>query len=432
MNLGVYTLKTIAYAIVNNPYSLVLIILAVTLYFKNRGVTAMQKAVVGQSLQSTLELTLSQLVIGIFGGALASVMISYMGIMFNEKSGIELLFLVSLLLILVKPRFVCFSYSGAVIGIISLVSHDVYRIIYGKALISSFNINIVALMSLVGILHIVEGLMVMLDGYRGAIPVFTNNNGRISGGFAVKRYWPMPIIIMLFMAAKSSGPSFNINLPDWWPLINTGYSAKALAYGTLAMMPMYAIIGYSSVTFTMSKSRKALSSGLCILSYGIVLTLIAQLAPLGLVFKFIVVILAPVLHELMLNIQSRIEFRREPRYVNDDEGIIVLDVVPDSVADKVGIRTGDKLLRINGREIINELDIIEGVKETIDTVMLTVRKANGDKKDLEYSAFSPQQRLGVIFVPKTISQQSKVVGYEENNFKEMLDKLKDDKKDDDK
>ncbi len=94
---------------------------------KNRRVSIMQKMTVGESLNSPLELTLSQLVLGIVAGAIGSIILSSLGIVFNQNSGIELIFMVSLFLVFIKKRFVCFSYSGAILGLISISNHKCNR-----------------------------------------------------------------------------------------------------------------------------------------------------------------------------------------------------------------------------------------------------------------------------------------------------------------
>ena len=65
-------------------------------------------------------------------------------------------------------------------------------------------------------------------------------------------------------------------------------------------MPLLGMVGYSSVTFTRSKKRKALSSGIFIFVYGILLSVVAQVAKFGLAGEFFSVIFAPLAHEGVL------------------------------------------------------------------------------------------------------------------------------------
>lgn len=185
MELILYTLRTVAYAIIEPMHILMLVVLGIMFYLKNKRITIMQKMTIGESINSPLELTLSQISLGIIGGVIVSLMMSSLGIIFNENSGIEIMFMISILLLFIKKRFICFSYSGAVLGMISILSGILSNITDTESYI---NVNILSLMTFVGIMHVVEGVLVIFDGGRGAIPVFSNRNDKIVGGFAYDRY----------------------------------------------------------------------------------------------------------------------------------------------------------------------------------------------------------------------------------------------------
>ncbi len=194
MEIAIHTLRAVAFAIVDPSNAFILIMIALIFYNKNKKIAAMQKMIMGESLDSPFELTISQIVIGIFAGAIASLIFTFLGLVFDENSNIYLLFMVSLFFMAFKPRFICFSYSGAVLGIASLLFKYAASVLHMPQL-DIINIDILTLMTLVGILHIIEGSLVMIDGSRGAIPVFTNRDDKIIGGFALKRYWALPIAI---------------------------------------------------------------------------------------------------------------------------------------------------------------------------------------------------------------------------------------------
>ena len=120
MELILYTLRTVAYAIVEPMHIFMLVILGVMFYSKNKRISIMQKMTIGETINSPLELTLSQIALGIIAGAIVSVMLSVLGIIFNENSGIEIMFMISILMIFIKKRFICFSYSGAILGAMSI------------------------------------------------------------------------------------------------------------------------------------------------------------------------------------------------------------------------------------------------------------------------------------------------------------------------
>lgn len=305
MDLILYTLRTVAYAIVEPMHVIMLVVLGVMFYLKNKRIAIIQKMTIGENINSPLELTLSQIFLGIMGGIIISLMLSILGIVFNENSGIVIMFMISILLLFVKKRFICFSYSGAVLGALGIISGIVAGLTNTESLI---NVNILSLMTFVGLMHVVEGILVMIDGGRGAIPVFSNKNNKIIGGFAYSRYWALPVAIFIAMSSNvSSAMTSSIATPDWWPLINRADTLLILSTAIIASLPLYGVISYNSVSFTKGKNKKPLYSGIGILIYGILLTAVAQVAQFGIIGQIVVVIFAPLGHELMIKIQNKNE-----------------------------------------------------------------------------------------------------------------------------
>ena len=179
MELILYTLRTVAYAIVDPMHIFMLIVLGVMFYIKNKRVSLMQKMTIGEIINSPLELTLSQISLGIIAGAIVSILLSSFGVIFTENSGIEVMFMISVLLLFIKKRYMGFAYSGAILGAISIFSNILAELTKTESYI---NVNILVLMTFVGVIHIVEGFLIMFDGGRGAIPVFTNKDNKIIGG----------------------------------------------------------------------------------------------------------------------------------------------------------------------------------------------------------------------------------------------------------
>lgn len=422
MNVAIYTLRSVAYAIIDPSLVIVLIILGIIFYNQNRKTTIMQKMIIGERLHSPLELTLSQLVIGIIAGSIGSLIFSYLGIMFPENSGIEFLFIVSMFLMLFRPRFFCFAYSGSILAAINLLVSYIYK---SQGMASPLNIDMVSLFTLIGVLHIIEGVLVMIDGDKGAIPIFTTRGNKIIGGFAFKRYWALPVAIFIMYLSKDnlSGGLVSVNIPDWWPILKSTKTMDLIKNAVLAMIPFYGILGYSSVTFTKNKSMKALHSGINIVIFGVLLTAVAQLGRIGIVGEVIVMVFSPAAHELMLYLQRNFEYKADPKFISDEEGLMVLEVAPQSPAYKAGIKSGDKLVEINGMEIASEASVYEVLKENLNNVIFKIKDYKGNFKELTLSRRG-SERLGLVLVPKNLPKENQVVKFDQDNFKEVLDNLK--------
>lgn len=419
MELILYTLRTVAYAIVEPMHIFMLVVLGLMFYSKNKRISLMQKMTIGETINSPLELTLSQIALGIIAGAIVSLMLSLLGIVFNENSGIEIMFMISILLLFIKKRFICFSYSGAVLGGISILASFLASATNTDSYI---NVNILALMTFVGLMHIVEGFLVMVDGSRGAIPVFSNRNEKIVGGFSYNRYWALPVAIFIAVTSNiSSVGTSSIATPDWWPIINRPEALLLLSSAIIVAMPLYGVVSYNSVSFTKEKSKKPIYSGIGILVYGVILTLIAQLAQFGIIGQIVVVIFAPLGHELMIRIQNKIEDNGEYLYVTDDNGVSVLEVAPDSPAYASGVRRGDKILEVNENKVLSEVEVFKAVRENFKEISFRVKKISGEIVDL--TILPKNKRVGMLLVPRMVEADS-IFSVDNDDFKKVLEEMK--------
>ncbi|SFD21840.1 signal protein PDZ [Clostridium uliginosum] len=425
MELLLYTLRAVSGAIVEPALMFTLILLGIILYVKNRKLVMMQRMILGESVNSTLELTLSQIVLGILAGTIVSVILSSLGIMFGQNSGIIYLFGISIILMFVKPRFICFSYSGAILGAISICTTLLSGFIPEIKENMIFNIDILYLMTFIGVLHIVEGILVMIDGDRGAIPVFTNKGGKILGGFALNRYWVLSVAILISVLTNNEAINYittSIQTPNGWPFIKGSSGINILALASISIMPLYAVIGYSTVTFTKGKREKALSSGKYILCYGIILTLISQIAKFGIFAEVLVIAFAPFGHEMMIKIQRDKEDKLQPKFVSDEDGLVILEVVPKSIAYDLGLRAGNKVISINDKIINSEAEMYVILKESLYNANLKIEDSTGIIKELKVKT-NKGKRLGMILVPRMVEEKDKVM-IKDNKFSEVLNKLK--------
>ena len=178
MDLVIHSLKSIAVAIIEPVHLIMLIVFGIIFYLKNIKIVSIQKMTLGEGLNTPLELTLSQIVLGILAGAIGSVVLSVLGVTFSENSGIEFIFMISILFLFYKKRYISYAYSSAILGIVGVLL-NIFSNVTGMKLL--LNVDIVSLMTFIGIIYILEGLLIIIDGNRGAIPVFTKRDDKIAG-----------------------------------------------------------------------------------------------------------------------------------------------------------------------------------------------------------------------------------------------------------
>lgn len=426
MELLKYTLNQVSYAIVSPTYSLFLILIAIIFYIKNKKASKLQQLIIGVKGMSAFEMTISQIVMSILGGVLASVLIIFLGINFDINSSIYIIFLISVILMMFKPRFICLSYSGAILGIISIVSMILSRVLNNPKLYI-FNINIMNLIALVGVMHLVEGILVMIDSRRGSVPVFANRDNNIIGGFIFNRYWSIPVVLFISLLATTTGGEA-IATPNWWPLLN--HNANKVLFETLAFsaLPIYAISAYSNITFTKTKVQKTITSGILISIFGLILIIISPLANLGVIWEIALLILMPLIHEAVMFLDKRKEGTGKPAFVSPEDGFIILDVAPNSCGKELGLKSGDIILKINDIFMSNDEEISVITNELPSNLIMKIRNKYGKVIELEKNNIKSGTRLGVVVVPRVLPDKKKVWKVEES-FHSILEKAKNAKKD---
>lgn len=419
MDLIVHSLKSIATAIIEPMHLIMLVIFGVIFYFKNVRIVSIQKMTLGEGINTPLELTLSQIILGILAGAIGSIILSVLGVTFSENSGVEFILMISILSLFYKKKYISYAYSAAILATIGIILNIISNTIGVKLLL---DINVVSLISFVGVIYILEGLLIMFDGSRGAIPVFTKKEDKIVGGFSFSRYWPMPIaILMIFSNSAPGGESIYSNLASWWPIINRESTLALITTAMIASIPIYGILGYSNVTFTQEKKTKSLRCGITIALYGLSVVLVTQLANINILGQIVSIIYAPLVFELIMRYEYRVEKKGKFLYVSDDEGIMVLEVTPNSPAYEVGIKRGDKIIEINGQSIKSEVDILKIARESIFKVPVKIKNNSGQV--LEYIIQPRNKRLGMLLVPRLVKRED-IFEIKADDLKNIINELK--------
>ena len=214
----------------------------------------------------------------------------------------------------------------------------------------------------------------------------------------------------------------SIKNPDWWPLIKSSSGLSLIASSVISILPFYTILGYSSITFTRSKREKAISSGAHILIYGIILTIVAQITRFGIWGEIIVIIFTPFAHEFMLKLQIKSEEKRKPKFVSDEEGLIILEISTDSQVGKFGVDVGSKLLSINNKNINSEAESYSILKANWNNAILKIKDSKGIIRDIEFR-HNKNTRLGVLLVPRNVDKED-VIPVDDSNFKSVFSKIK--------
>ena len=143
----------------------IIVLIMILIYRKN---TVMEARMLGSSYFLFYKVA-NSVMVGLAGGLLGSLIVILMGISIEDYTragegslteGITYIWIIAILLALINPRYLCFSYAGGLVCLINLV--------FGFPAV-----NVPGLLALIGVLHLVESFLIWLDGYTYSLPLTT-------------------------------------------------------------------------------------------------------------------------------------------------------------------------------------------------------------------------------------------------------------------
>ncbi len=234
------SIKTMCYTVISPIFWL-------TLWFTYRYYVKYEwdKASAGHiALASSLE--------GIGAGIFVIWLTAVLGLVIEPGFVLYIMGPVAMLLSLLRPRFLCLSYGAGVTLVLCTLFH--------------ISVDVLGICSLVAILHLAEGILVLLFGGRHTVIMYCRKRGEIVAGTGIYRFWPVPVCLMI--AVQAGEVSF-LNMPDWWPLLTTSVVSME---ETLGLLPLAVSLGYSDLSGRVREiDKRRVNNGVLIICYAIVL-----------------------------------------------------------------------------------------------------------------------------------------------------------------
>lgn len=325
-------------------------------------------------------------VIGLCGGWLGSMLIGFLGLTINELN-ISTLWLTALFLMMLHPRFICFSYGGGLLVLINTLT-------------GWPGINGPIVLALVGSLHFIESLMIMVAGDQGALPIWLQNPKTKEWvvGFRMEHFWPLPLLF-LFGQETVTGTFVpgSVATPDWWPLFPIHQLLPAGSEWLFLLLPVVAGIGYMDFSVTCSPSEKSRQSGLGLLLYSVILLVLSWLT-VNYTWVLIPAALFSALgHEGLIRWSAKKEWDGTPILPGNFNDFRVLMVEEYSLADEMGVESGDQLLRLSGFEIKDPATLKEALFWSPANFTLEwLHQGQEKKKEGKFTLPGAQRTLGIL------------------------------------
>ncbi|MEG0320277.1 MAG: hypothetical protein RR448_00705 [Niameybacter sp.] len=216
------------------------------------------------SFKSFIFQTLPDILIGLGIGLVASGVLAYWGINFEVDINIVVLIPIAILLMLIGTKWGCFSYVVPISFMIEGLSKLFHY--------SLFTLDYEMLIYLVGVLHIIEGTLVLLRGYQHAKPFPVYRQNKLTYTKVMNHIWMIPFVVTI--------------IPQFIPI------------------PLYAVLAYGDEARVRTPRKQACLTGGLILVFGVIIFILAHFMRLGWIQTGGVILLMPVLHEMIFVIEG--------------------------------------------------------------------------------------------------------------------------------
>ena len=328
-----------------SPFFIGIVFIIYLQYYK---IGQLEKGIIGYRRNTFLKLFRS-IIFGIFGGVITTVLFLYLGVVIIPKDFMYIL-VAAIGLSFINPRYMCFSYGGGLISLLSLT-------------IGFPNIQISQVMSVVAVLHIVESILIFLDGSEDKLPFFFQGEMEIHGGFNMNRFWPIPFVVFM-------------------------------GDGLIQPITLMAILNYGEYSISTYPRRKAINTSIILLIYSIILLYISQM----IINPFIAPVFSILGHEYIIIRNKKKEDKGFHIFTPPKRGVKILETLPNSIGQEMGIGSGDILLKINGVDV-------NGLKDLEDIMLLEPRTMKIELFNIKLGLITKKYKgkgkpLGLIIVPR--------------------------------
>jgi len=329
---------------------------------------------------------------GLAAGLTGSLLMGVVGA-YLQPQVILYLWVGALLLSFIRVRFLCFAYVIGLLGIF----HGAFQLVPGMDQTADWyawvapisELHMPSLLALVGIVHIVEAILVRIQGSRLSTPVFVEGKrGKLVGSYQFQGLWPVPLLLLV---PTTGGQALPLT-----PL----FGDESLWSGGWMFLALPVMIGFTNMTTSKQPEQKARRSSGQLLAYGVIVTALAAASEWLPILIIPVSLITIVLHEVIIWIERRDEDVRSPLYVHTEQGLTVLAVLPHSVAKTMGIQPGETIHKVNSQTVRTKEELHQALRLNPAFTRLEVIDRNGERRFVQSALFDGEHhQLGIILCP---------------------------------
>lgn len=323
---------------------------------------------------------------GIGYGLLFSLVTVGLGVVVTKGTLLFIGILAVILALTLQVRWLSPSYIVGLTILVTLFSpafqlEGIFGWLNGLQDTSLFSLSVV-----LALMTIAEGFLILKNGSLHTSPqLVKGKRGKLIGVHESKRLWMVPLI--LFIPGDAIVSTF-----EWWPVIQVNEQAFSLA-----LIPI--TVGFHQTVQSMLPKEAINATGRQVLLLSIVVTLLTIAAYWFPIVAVITAVTAIIGREA-INFRQRIADDSSVSYFSKREtGVIILAVIPKSPAEKMSLKVGEIIKKVNGQTVRDEREFYEALQSNRAFCKLDVLDYNGEVRFVQRALYDGEHHeLGLLFV----------------------------------
>lgn len=239
---------------------------------------------------------------------------------------------------------------------------------------------------IIGLLLMMEGYLIAKDGSKFASPIIEKTNrGLKSIAYTSKKHWVIPTLFLI------PGDVLEQFAP-YWPALPIGETQFSLI-----LFPV--VIGFQQVTRRLLPSSfyAKLGRNVGILGFIVILGGVASY------FEQLVALITlavAIVGRFALSFGYKLTEKKDLYAVApNNRGVVIAAVLPNSPAEKMGLRIGEIIKRVNGRDVGNERELYEALQINAAHCKLEVLDYDYELRLTQYVVHNhDHHQIGLIIV----------------------------------
>ncbi|WP_449537754.1 PDZ domain-containing protein [Ferdinandcohnia sp. Marseille-Q9671] len=250
---------------------------------------------------------------------------------------------------------------------------------------------------LLGLLVLAEGFLILKKGHIGTSPdLLKSKRGLPVGAHITQRLWLAPVFLLV------PGDALTTHY-DWWPV----FTVSGEAY-SLVVVPFG--IGFYHKVKSMLPTQSIPIVGRRVILLGIVVTGLAIASIWFPVTAIIAACFALAFRELISLQHYFLDESRQSIFSKRNRGLLVLGIIPQSPADKMQIKIGETIAKVNGVQVNTVQEFYQALQKNRALCKLDVLDIHDEVRYVQRALYEGEHHeLGILFVEEGKGWKGKAV-----------------------